>query len=453
MKKEIIGLILLISTFLSSCNQEYSDENDSKLKSYKKVELSMEEYISIAYEMPREIDNDEIESIINSFISIQSKNKTKNTSKCEIEIKNKYFIRNEEDKSSEEKIPILKTEIRNNGKSGVIYISADERFPDILAYIPEVVDTLPNDNSGPTMMLKYAENVVLSKSRMYNQIKDSLRIPTLEKISKQLQITPNDVHFENVKDFIEIKGINSTKSIIDFDPTSGQVLLSKIGPYIYTEWGQLTPYNNSLGGACPDWFGDPTNYNVSSVIVAITQILGFFEPSLNANGTQINWPYLKEKPEIVEPNYFNAGDPVAKRNMVAALMKFCSNKCSVTYTCSGSSYSMNNITNFLKTYGINMDGSRNFDFNVIKTALDNVKLTLCYGKTSTNEGHSWVIDGYMTVSPTGTISNSNFYVHANMGMSNYYNGYYLINSNTGVTFDPGFAHFNKDIVMYTNIRK
>jgi hypothetical protein len=209
-------------------------------------------------------------------------------------------------------------------------------------------------------------------------------------------------------------------------------LLSKIGPYLSTEWDQTAPYNNSMGGSCPDWFGMPTNYNVSASIVSTAQILAFFEPSINANGTQINWSYLKQKSEIVEPDYFNAGDPIEKRNMIAKLMKFCSDKCSITYTCSGSSYYMNNITNFWNTYRIKSDGSKNFDFNTIKTALNNVKLIFCYGKTSDNKGHSWLIDGYMVVSPSGSISNTNSYVHANMGMGRYYNGYYLVNSNTGI---------------------
>jgi len=261
----------------------------------------------------------------------------------------------------------------------------------MIAYIPNAVDTLLDVESGPVLLLKQAEEILLYKDQIYNKIKDSLRIATLENIKKQLNMESNQIKFNDIKDLIEIKNINNTKSTINRDPANGQTLLARTGPYLFTEWNQTAPYNSNLGGACPDWFGDPTNYNVSAVIVSTAQILAFFQPPMAVNRNTINWTYLKEKPEIIAPDYFNAGDPIDKRNMIAALMAFCSNSCAISYTCSGSTYYMSNITNFWKTYGISSDASKNFDFSIIKTALDNVKLTFCHGKTSANGGHSWLM--------------------------------------------------------------
>ena len=36
---------------------------------------------------------------------------------------------------------------------------------------------------------------------------------------------------------------------------------------------------------------------------------------------QINWSYLTENKEIKAPDYFNSGDPLAKREMVGRLFK------------------------------------------------------------------------------------------------------------------------------------
>ena len=227
-----------------------------------------------------------------------------------------------------------------------------------------------------------------------------------------------------------------------------------MGPYLSTQWNQTAPYNNKMGGNCTNWFGEPTNYNVGAPIVAITQILAFYEPYINANGTIINWAYLKQNSEIIEPDYFNAGDPIDKRNMIAALMKFCSDKCSISYTCTGCSYYMSNVRSFLQSnYSIVMDNELPFNFSTIKTNLQNINMTFCHGQTSSNQGHSWLIDGYMSISPTGSLSNYNDYVHANMGMGHYYNGYYLVNSTTGLTFDTGFANFTTNIKMFTKIKK
>jgi hypothetical protein len=468
MKKKIYTITLLLILINTSCNQVGMDGNHSGQAINNKLELSLEEYISIAYDKPKEVGDDKIKSIINKFIGIQISRKTKGNNNYSIEIQEKQYIdlkqnslrTKSSDIDSEEthliRIPVLKVKISDGSKNGLVYISSDERFPDILAYIPSVnPDTLSmDDKSGQDLLLRQAEDVLIYKARVYNKIRNSLRTVTIEKVSDQLCTGSNAFSFDKIKDLIEIKDINAgtaTKSIINSDPANGQTLLSQIGPYLFTQWSQSKPYNNNMGGSCTDWFGDPTNYKVSASIVATAQLLAFFEPSINANGTQVNWSYLMEKPEIVEPDYFNSGDPAAKRNMIASLMKFCSDKCAVSYTCSGSSYYMSNIVNFWKSYGIKTDGVKNFDYNIIKTSLDNVKLTYCQGKTSNNEGHSWLIDGYMVVSPTGAVSNTNSYVHANMGMGNYYNGYYLVNSNTGMTFDSGFANFTKDIVMYTNI--
>lgn len=462
-RKIYTSLLLIVLTI--SCNQEKIDEDFARQSTNNKIDLSLEEYISIAYDKQKEMDQNGIESIIKNFIDIQSPQKTKMGNSYSIETQEKYYINLERNTRSANvdnesfdpyQIPILKVKVSDNERNGLVFISSDERFPDVLAYIPSAPDlnTLSEDDEfGQNLLLKQAENALLHKVKIYGQIRDSLRIPTLEKIKNELGIELSEFNFDEIKDLFEIRDMNAgaTRSSIIRDPANGQTLLAKIGPYIFTEWGQSAPYNNTMGGSCPDWFGDPTNYKVSAIIVATTQIFSFFEPRILANGITVNWPYLKENPEIVEPDYFNPGDPVAKRNMVAWLMKSCSDRCAVSYTCSGSTYYMSNIINFWKSYGVNADVSRNFDFSIIKTALDNVKLTLCHGKTSSNGGHSWLVDGYMVVSPTGSVSNSNSYVHANMGMGSYYNGYYLVNSNTGMTFDPGFAHFTKDIVMYTNI--
>lgn len=455
MEKYICYLLFLFVLF-QGCDNKIESETELKNISLDKtpLELTKYEYASIALNEPKEIEEPIINKLIKSFLDSQSENQTKKNNDIKINIKKKYFISNNSISKTKSvtttDIPILKVEISNQEKEGLAYICSDERFPLLLAYLPYAKDTLMDECFGANLMLKQAENIILEQELIYNHVKDSLRVSTLNKVKKHFG--DELVNIELVKENILINE-NNTKSSIVKDPYLNNNILSKIGPYISTQWGQSAPYNNKLGGSCPDWFGEPQNYNASAIIVTIAQILGFYEPNIYTSGITINWAYLKQKPTIVEPDYFNVGDPLDKRNMVSALIKLCSDKCKISYTCSGSSYYMNDIINFLKSYNIQVDSQRNFDFKEIKNSLENVKFAICHGKTSNNGGHSWLIDGYMDLYVGTSLSSFTTWVHANMGMGSYYDGYYLVNSNTGLTFDPGFAHFNKDIVMYNNVRK
>ena len=97
---------------------------------------------------------------------------------------------------------------------------------------------------------------------------------------------------------------------------------------------------------------------------------------------------------------------------------------------------------------------RNLDVTVLKQSIDDLEPVIMYGKTSSGGGHWWLVDGYRTQVATRAtfFPGFNVYMHANMGQGKSYTGYYLVGTDGSLTFDASFAHFNRDLVMYTNIR-
>lgn len=75
-----------------------------------------------------------------------------------------------------------------------------------------------------------------------------------------------------------------------------------------------------------------------------------------------------------------------------------------------------------------------------------------YGQTNSSGGHWWLIDGMLAVIvDVSGRQEIRKYIHANMGMGKSYTGYYYATNN--MTFNPSFAHFSQNLVMYPNVRK
>jgi hypothetical protein len=101
-----------------------------------------------------------------------------------------------------------------------------------------------------------------------------------------------------------------------------------------------------------------------------------------------------------------------------------------------------------------VDNMQKMNIATLKASVDELRPVFMYGQTSTGAGHWWIVDGYRT-QPTTRASffpGFNVYMHANMGKGKSYSGYYLVDSNGGLTFDTTFANFNTNLKMYPNVR-
>lgn len=440
MKKIFICTILLLS--LLSCSQQ----SDNEFKA-KKIELTPEEYLSIAFDDETELNEGEIKAIINSFIS--SGDGTRSNSNIEIKIENKFHIKNATIRNNTvEEIPVYKVVVKENNLQNVALVCGDKRFPFVYAYYGADTEGI-HDNYSYEILIGYSQEFISNNIALINTLKDSLRESTLQKVSQELLISKDEIRISNIENQISIKGLCNTRSSIINENDFNDSGIAKFGPFIKVKWDCGMPYNRLMPQECSDnWLWD-YRYVMSSTTVAVAQLLSFYRPNIDG----MNWEYLCKNEEIhEESDYFGSyvQDPIERRNMVASLMTKINDGCKVAYTCSGSTVNMNDVRNYLKQYNINMEGQQNMNVVTIKNSIDVINPVLMYGQTSNNQGHTWIIDGYCTkIATRGSFfPGFNIYFHANMGMGKSYSGYYLVGSDGSLSFNASFAHFNKNLVTY-----
>lgn len=429
-KKHLIHILTVLAVFVSSCQ---TTEFESNMSQKTNIVLSRDEFLSLSNDNTiTSISQEEIKELLNSsfltkedmFFSLVKERTRSVVTKDSLE-------------------PSMLEKYTSNNLDG-LYISTDSRYPKIVAYIP--VDTM---ELNP--MLELAKDNVINCINEITLKKDSVRQRTLKKVSNYF-----DIDETKIDEAFIAKHINVAETMTRATPINnieGKVI-QRYGPLLETKWDTGTPYSNNMPSiSCSElWWTN--KYPVAVIAVAAAQILSYFEPTMVVNKKYIDWGYLKEKEEIIEPNYFNSGDSKEKREMIAELMKECSDKCKIIYSCSNSKYSMNDVRNFLNSYGIIMDSESTINIDQIKKSLSQQKIVLCKGTTAQNGGHSWLLDGYYSVEANSVFYDYDFYVHANMCRGKSGTGFYLIGKDNKVDFETGFATFPySNVKIYANIRR
>ncbi|RQO75007.1 hypothetical protein DBR43_06430 [Pedobacter sp. KBW06] len=454
MKQTNIIVLSFIFLFLYSCKK---GENTIKTtqEETKSIHLSPEEYQSIAFDHQKKLSDQETHNIVEKFITNRKIHKSDSKYKITISERNSVTLEKStsdtEILSAENNIPVYKVAIEKDKLNDVAIVSADERYPVVIAYYTEHPDDKA-ENIGNKMLIDASIELLRNNIKKIEQNRTALRDITLEKISNQLSVKKEELNFDNIKNKIAIHQQPETKSTIITDPSTLGAPVASYGPYLPTAWSIGMPYNRLMAQSCPNnWLWD-NRYAISSAVVATAQVLAAYQPSGSIGGQAMNWSYLTVNKEIHEDSdYFGSyvQDPIERRNMVATLLKGIGESCSVSYTCTGSSVNFNNIRNFLSARGIQTGTQQALNVPVIKTSIENLKPVIMYGQTSSNQGHWWVVDGtYITTGTQSYLPGFNFYIHANMGQGKSYLGYYLVGTDKSVTFDTSFAHFTTNFQMY-----
>lgn len=455
-------LTLALSLVIISCEEQNDSISDNKLS---KVELTKEEFISIAYDNPKELTEYQIVEIVDKFTSNNINRKTRVGGLENIKVGEKSYISNKENISSIQgkcsyNIPVYSVIVGNGNFKDVALVSGDERVPFIIAYYSldkDREEAFRQNGLNNDLMLDLSKNQIFQELENIENIQDSLRQSTLKKVSEKLNIEIEDVKIENIKNKLVVPD-NKISTRADMITNPNNILgtvIGEFGPWCRVKWDVGMPYNRTMPQACPDnWLWD-NRYAISSVVVAVAQTLAYFQPNMVVYGESIDWNYLKVNEEIFEDSdYFGSyvQDPLKRRNMVANLMKYIGEQCSVQYHCGGASVDFTNVSNFLQRYGIKIDGRQTFNTSSMISYIENLSPIIMYGQTSTNGGHWWLIDGLLAVIvDVSGRQEIRKYIHANMGMGKSYTGYYYATSN--MTFNPSFAHFSKNLVMYPNVRR
>lgn len=455
MKQTKLIIITLAFFAFSSCKKE-EKSNSPIPESNKTIQLTPEEYQSIAFDDLKRLSDETAASMVKSFIASKKIYNVASEYKITLEEKSTVslnkFAPNTKSPLKEDNIPVYKFSItQNKSLKDIAIVSADERHPTVMAYYSEGKDSTAID-IGSKLLIEASMELLKDNIKKVEQNKLALRAITLEKIAKKLSIKKENLNFKDIKEKIAVTRLPQTKAPIVTDPSVLGAPVASYGPYLSTAWSIGMPYNRTMAQSCPNnWLWD-NRYAISSAAVATAQILAAYQPSMTIGNIYMNWSYLTENKEIhEESDYFGSyvQDPIERRNMVAALMKGIGESCFISYTCTGSSVNFNNIRGFLSHYGIQTSNQINLNIPAIKNSIENLKPVIMYGQTSSNQGHWWVVDGtYVTTGNSSYLPGFNFYIHANMGQGKSYNGYYLVGTDQSVTFDTSFAHFTKNFQVY-----
>lgn len=295
---------------------------------------------------------------------------------------------------------IYKIQMQYENGCGYALVAGDLRAPNIIAYIPDTTGYLTDEERDfKRELLKISVNANLSRVKKFENIKKSLKDSA---ITKKDKIATRSAKTWDLYDFYE--------SAISYEKSTDYLPLST------TAWDQGAPYNCKLAQNCPQ--SSDGRYAAGCGVVAIAQAMAYYEPSLTINGTPVNWK------EVKRTNIISNNSPKAVKNQVGYLMKWIGEKVGATYTCNGTSTKRNSIVTALNLAGMKCDNRTEWDWNIIYQSLKQKKLVHADAKTDKNEGHAWIIDGFLI----GKMPDSTdlVYVHNNMGWGGSDNGYYEI---------------------------
>lgn len=428
------------------------DNSNEVTHTVDKVELTQEEYASIAYDDPKEITESEVLELVNNFSNTRTRSRGTLT-----RIKNKFYVTVERENKIQRantrsvtgySIPIYEIELKDDNVIGYSLVSADERCPAVLAYIPIISKSESSQSIGVELMTEIAEKTLLSSITKIEDIKDSLREKTLIKLTKALNKKAETITFSQIKDLIKIKQKVTTKSEKEDFPSSG-TFQSEVLPLIKVTWDQVAPYNRKLKQACYYDIKDgyEGRYAAGCAVVCIAHILSYFEPPMFADGITINWKLLKSSPQV------KITDSSERINQISTLMKFIGNRTNTQYSCStgGSTNTKTAVEKFLPLYNIVADSRSSWNTNKVKSSLGtnstNSRPIIITG-TCDRGNHAWVLDGFQKRT---NFTQELYYVHANMGWNGNGDGYFLIGNS--MSFQTEVDDYNRNIAIYPNVRK
>lgn len=452
-----LGSLLFFATIVTSCSQdEILKDNGQESK----ITLSQSEYISIAFDSPKEISEDKALNLVKDLIGSQSL--TRNVALISPEIKGKYYLTAKLPgifSSTSVKFPVYEVSLNTKSEGGYALVSGDERVPAVIAYVEEgsVKDTITN--KGAAFMIQVAQNALLKDIAYVEFIKDSLRTKTLQKIASTTG--KSDVLFDDIKDQIIVDN-GSTRSEAVYPQGT---LLKEVKNLIKTKWDQCSPYNIALDNA--DNSALDGSYQGKNAVgctgVAIAQLVAHFECLSSAYGTQLNWSDIKYSPYI-----YNSDEPELK-NQVANLCKHVALGIGTSWNRGVGSASVARGANYLSGLGVSVDTGRNntgYDLDAVRivNSLDILCPVIITGKaldrarSTGGGGHCWLLDGYQLRKRTLTreiIKANDTYIHANFGWGGNEDGFYMVDRNTtSLTFETLWnGHYNQNLKIYPNVRR
>lgn len=483
-----------------SCVNAYHDVDENELKLDKLV-LTPEEYVSIAYDSPKELSEKEIIEIIHDFQSVNiafNKEVLTKTSKCLNDfVVNKYYL-SDLDKNikqnvtrsinqSELNVPIYEVELSNgsNGKDFAI-VCGDGRVPKVLFYA-NCCDTLGSKRTEVQYLMELAKKSIFADIKSVEQIRAERRDSTLNMVSKELNISKELITDDIIKERIITTDALATKT---FNPIGGVPvqnltrIVSMVGPLSSIGWQQEYPYNTQMPvGQMWDGYSAYTgHYDVGCANIGVATLFSIIKPSMvgvTANGRQIliDWDYVTSVDHLYVDDRDPANSSPAKMvEMVGSLLRQIYNGTKskpIMGIRKGYDDDLNpvdvevivetstiasDMLDYLKTM-TTYSGYIKFESNKAMQSLQELKPVLLFGNghfiddnrniiqkepyKNWQPGHAWLIDGYCMTKKSGQATND-LYWSVNMGWGKNSSKIYFKTENNFQDCDVVFHYYNNN---------
>ena len=457
-----LSAIVCLSSF-HSCLNDISEDSASK----QSINLNKDEVLSISYDETKDLDEKTLFNMVSSFANLQNETTTRSNVSSFKTIKESFINKEGEFEEKEQATraandeitsKIYEIEFSNGSSTGRAIVSANANFPAIIAFIPQCSNEKMIEQTGASDLLHAAKASYLYNTIKMKELVDSLRLPTLEKISKKLELPINEISYEKIKDNIVITstGSDTRSTPVQIENITMRIITSQsTAPLVKTNWGQGDPYNGWFPYMrLQDWVRTAnggknyTSVPAGCVNIAMAQMMththrrripqiSFPTPTPPGSPTfgqtfKPNWDFMVTTPKLDDPGALGLLDA---QQLIVVLYK--ENKTTSQKDYDGAVISSDvTETNMLNTMNKYFKYNPKADFNadMAWAALREKNLVLML---TTN--HAFIISGILvtekSVSTRELVKSNDVYWHANLGWANEGTGYYQLDSNANTYFE------------------
>lgn len=261
------------------------------------------------------------------------------------------------------------------------------------------------DNTEVGMIFDYVEDYLYSTLMEADLIQDSLQLIMNNSI-------PNGMLSRRFENNIPMQEVPIRETEVYYTDVTPFYDTYRLKPFSHVEWAQYAPFSDKVNEVlssyplipkCPD--GKP--YPVGCVPVMVAQVMSYYSFPASLNGLSLDWNTLNRYTgaHSYKNKEYIGYAPKSVQSTVANLMDMLGGMVNITYGCKGSSadYEKDGLK-ALRSMGFKVDSPREYDFQYIKSSLDNKRIVTANGKSEKKNwiffntyggGHAWVIDGYL----------------------------------------------------------
>ena len=420
MKKHFYFLCAIASLFtIYSCTNDVSEDFISQ----KKVKLTQDEVFSISYDETKDLEEKTLFNMVSAFANLQNGTTTRSNATSFKIVKESFINKEGEFKKQEQATrainndditsKICEIEFSNGSSIGRAIVSANANFPALIAFIPKCCSEKMMEQTGASKLLHASK-----ASYLYNTIKmkeavDSLRLPTLEKISKELEIPINEVSYEAVKNYITITDADGLRDWVRTQD-GGKNFTSVPAGCVNIAMAQMMTYTH-CNKRPPVAFLIPTGkYEVQTGMTFIP-----------------NWDQMTKTPKLDDPG---AGGIIDAQRLILDL--YIENKTTSKKDWDNAVISSEvSEQNMLKTMNkyFKYQAKAAFNGDMAWAALRDKHLVLML-----TSDHAFIISGILVtekaISTRELVKRNDVYWHANLGWADECTGFYQLDSNANTYF-------------------